>query len=432
MSIWTDFSAPSSEELGDHDVPRKGYELQNKRIALLVTGSIASYTVPSLARELRKYGADVQAFVSESALKYGANICALEWATYPNPVITELTSASEHLSLGNPFDLYLVAPATANTICKTASGISDTVVTGAMASALGRRIPVAMAPSMHGSLHTGILTEAMKKLTNEYNVFFIEPFDAFGKHNMADKKTIVMDVCRIVSGSPLRDKKVLVTAGPTPTPIDDVRMITNRFSGKQGIIIAEKLYRKGADVQLLQAYSGIHPPRYIPHTLFKTYQEYLYQVIRLLGYSQSFDDINDIIQGEPPFFTNDFDWGIFSAAVADYEPEQSLSGKTPSGGELNNIKLTPTHKVIDIVRKAYPDLNMATFKFEIGKDSTELAELAQQRLADGHQIVVTNDDTDRNSDNEQIARVHSNVCVNPAIGKEEIADELIRTMELKS
>lgn len=373
MAEWTNIKPPAVDStLGDHEVKRKGNHLEGKRIALLTTGSIAAITVPSLARELRKYGADVQIFATQDAIKCGVNLTALEWGSWPNPVVTELTSASEHLSLGNPFDLYLVAPATANTICKTAAGISDTVVTGALASALGRGVSVMMVPAMHGSLHNDFLREAVMKLKG-HGVYFVAPFDAYGKHNMQDKQVIVMDVCRMLSNSTLKSQKIMVTAGPTPVKIDSVRRITNRFSGKLGILIAEELYRRGAEVLLYQAYSGMRPPRYVPHILFDDYEEYRQLML---------EDAHA------------WDYGVFSAAVADYKPAVVLPGKTPSKGAMRNIELVETDKVIDEVMKLEKHPIMVTFKYEEGKGYDGLAKIAKERLGKGHAIVVATDGLD--------------------------------------
>ena len=382
MSEWKNISAPPVDlTLGDHDVKQKTSALKGRKIALLSTGSIASFTIPSLSRELRKYGASVQIFVTPDALKCGASITALEWGSWPNKVITEITSASEHLSLDKPFDLYLVAPATANTICKTASGISDTVVTGALASAFGRKIPIMMVPAMHGSLHNDFLQEAVLKLQSK-GVFFVAPFDAFGKHNMPDKEDIVMDVCRLLSNSRLKNKKIMVTSGPTPVKIDSVRLITNRFSGKLGILLAEELYRRGADVMLYQSYYGMRPPRYLPHKIF-----------------EGFDEYADIVLKE----SNQYEIGVFSAAVADYRPITVLKGKTPSKGALKNIELTETFKVIDRVIESNKSMKIVSFKYEEGCGYYGLQKIAKERIEKrGHKIIVATDG-EMTENGEQVA-----------------------------
>jgi len=418
MPRW-DFQPPvvKFNDPGDHEVLLKGNHLSNKRIALLVTGSIASINVPSLARELRRYGADVQIFVTPDGIKCGANLTALAWSSWPNRVITEITEASEHLSLGRPFDLYLVAPATANTICKTAYGISDTIVTGALASALGRKVPIMMVPAMHGSLHTPILTEAAKKL-DSLGVYFVQPYDAYGKHNFQDKDIIVMDVCRFLSQSSLKNVKILVTAGPTPVKIDSVRLITNKFSGKLGILISEELYRRGADAMLIQSSYGMRPPRYIPYQLVEGFDQYSATVEKLCL---------------------KYEYGVFSAAVADYRPKVILHGKTPSKGALTNIEMVNTHKVIDRVREINPNLKMISFKYEEGKYYEGLREIAIQRLENnGHTAVVATDGLCTHNGQQQAFIFHhfnrtkdsmSIMSNGPLTGKEQIAKEVANFIE---
>ena len=136
MSKDWDFSTPPESELQDREVLLEGANLQGKRIALLVTGSIAAIKAPLIARSLRRQGADVVAFASSEALRY-TTVDALEWST-TNTVITKLTAAAEHLSDDNPFAAYIVAPATYNTINKLRYGIADGVITSSVASALGR------------------------------------------------------------------------------------------------------------------------------------------------------------------------------------------------------------------------------------------------------------------------------------------------------
>jgi phosphopantothenoylcysteine decarboxylase / phosphopantothenate---cysteine ligase len=121
MTNW-EFQPPPESELGDRQVDLESTHLQNKRIALLITGSIAAIKAPLIARTLRRQGADVVAFVSQEALRY-TTIEALEWSTV-NPVITKLTAAAEHLSDDRPFAAYVVAPATYNTINKMRLGIA--------------------------------------------------------------------------------------------------------------------------------------------------------------------------------------------------------------------------------------------------------------------------------------------------------------------
>lgn len=384
MDEW-DFSAPPGSDLGDHEVPLEGRHLEGRRVALLVTGGIAAMKAPFIARALRRQGADVVAFVSSEGLRYVAEE-ALAWST-THAVVTRLTPAAEHLSDDAPFDAYLVAPATYNTINKLRHGIADTVVTAALASALGRmeqgRTTLLVAPTMHGSMHTSVLVASMKALS-AMGVRVIPPREDYGKHNIPDEARLVAEVCRAVSDSRLRGRRILVTGGPTPTPIDAVRRITNRFSGKLGIVVAEELFLRGADVLLIHAGGVTRPPDYLAHRLADTFDDYVSLVMGALD-------------------EGGYEVGVFTAAVADYRPERVSEGKTPSGGALENIKLVPTPKVIQLVREAYPELHMVTFKFEEGVSHEALMETARRRLAQGSQAVVANRGEEAREVGQQVA-----------------------------
>ena len=231
--------------------------------------------MPTLARTLRKHGADVTAFATEDALRYVTED-ALEWST-TNKVIRRLSPDAEHLSDAAPFDAYLLPQATYNTLNKMAHGIADGTVTSTLASALGRmeagKCAVLVVPTMHGTMHTSILTESLRRL-HGMGVRVVPPREDYGKHNIPADEVLVMEVSRAISTSPLKGHRFLVTGGPTPIPIDNVRRIVNRFRGKLGIRIAEELQRRGAEVLLVHGDGALQPPSYLPHVVARTYDEY--------------------------------------------------------------------------------------------------------------------------------------------------------------
>lgn len=411
MKDWN-FSPPPPSELGDHEVLLAGEHLKGKRIALLLTGSIASIKIPEIARALRSEGADVVAFASPEALRY-TTIDALEWCT-TNSVITKLTAAAEHLSDNSPFDAYLVAPATYNTINKISCGIADGVVTTSVASAIGRmeqgQTKVLVVPTMHGSLHNSILTESLRKL-QAMGIRIVPPRQAYGKHNLPDARKIVAEVCRVVSVSTLQEVPILITAGPTPVKIDNVRRITNRFTGRLGSKIAEELYLRGATVQLIHGEGTYQPPDYLPCKIAKTYDEYLALVMEELTHKQ-------------------YIFGIFSAAVADYKPETVVPGKIPSGGALKTINLVPTIKVIDQVQTNFPKLYMLTFKYQEAVSHETLMKIASDRLNRGYQSVVVNRGEETGFNGEQVAYlVTSGGKTSKMVGKTQIAIGIVEHLE---
>ena len=410
MNDW-DFQPPPESELGDRQVALESTHLENKRVALLVTGSIASLKAPLIARTLRRQGADVVAFVSPEALRY-TTIDALEWST-TNTVVTKLTANAEHLSDGNPFDAYVVAPATYNTINKTALGIADSIITSTLGSAIGRmeqdKTQVLIAPTMHGSLHNSILTQSLQKLAR-LGVHIIRPKVANGKNNLPEEKAIAYAVCRAVSKSSLKNIPILVTGGPTPVPIDNIRRLTNRFTGRLGTCIAEELYLRGAKVKLIHGQGSYSPPSYLPHQIVTTYDEYFTEVMTHLQRSYRF--------------------GIFSAAVADYKPARVFPGKIESGGALSKIDLVPTQKIISEVKAKFPDLNMITFKYQENVSHEELINIAKARLQQGYRLVVANRGEEHQATGAQVAYlVTKEQPPQKAVGKPEIAKAIANYLE---
>jgi phosphopantothenoylcysteine decarboxylase/phosphopantothenate--cysteine ligase len=371
MSLFDwDFTPPASAELGDHDVPPVSQRLAGRRIALLVTGGIAAMKAPEIARGLRRHGAEVVAFASADALHYVAR-AALEWASL-GPVICELTWAAEHLSDNAPFDAYLVAPATHSTIAKMAQGIGDTVVTAALISALGRmergRTQVLVAPTMHGSMHNAQLVDNARRLAAQ-GVRFIPPRDAYGKHNLPATEALCVAVGRALSASALKGREILVTAGPTPVPIDGVRRILNRFRGRLGAAVAEELTWRGAEAELVLGDGAWRP-----------------QAPMKLTIARSFDAYRDLVverAGRGPFA------GVFSAGVADYRPAQAVAGKIASGQAELRLDLVPTEKVIDLACAAAPEMECVAFKYLEGVSEAELVDVARKRLGRASLVVAT-------------------------------------------
>jgi phosphopantothenoylcysteine decarboxylase/phosphopantothenate--cysteine ligase len=366
-----EFRPPASPAMGDHAVPLVSRHLEGQPIALLVGGGIAAMKVPLLARALRRRGAEVTAFCTAEALRYvGAE--ALEWSTC-RPLVRELSWRAEHLSDNKDFAAYLVAPATYNTIGKVANGIADTVLTATLASALGRlargETEVLMAPTMHGSMHNAVL-EANGRRLADLGVRFVPPRDAYGKHNLPEEEVLVAAVCRALSRSPLRGRRILVTGGPTPVPLDGVRRITGRFRGQLGAAIHEELLRRGADSRLVLGDGGWRPAAWLPEvTVAPTYDAYRRLVLA------------EVAAGAEA--------AVLSAAVADYGPREVVAGKVPSGQREWRLELEPTEKVIDLVAAAAPEMPIVSFKYMEGVSHEELMAEAHRRL-ERYAVVVAN------------------------------------------
>ena len=250
MSDW-DLSPPEPTALGDRDVPLLSNRLAGKRVALLITGGIAAMKAPLLARALRKHGASVVAFATPQALRYVA-ADALHWST-GTPLVTALSPLAEHLSDDHPFDVFLLAPATYNSINKVACGIADSVVTAPLAGALGRlqrgACSVLVAPTMHGSMHNPILTRSLQTL-RELGVRIVPPRVGYGKHNIPHEDSLVSEVVRAVTPQHLAGQPVAVV-GPEATGSGlDAAVPTARAVLCN--LVAWELWVRGAEVALVQ------------------------------------------------------------------------------------------------------------------------------------------------------------------------------------
>lgn len=403
---------PTPSDLGDHAVPLDSDLLQGKRIALLICGGIAAMKAPLIARALRKQGAQVTAFVSQEALRY-VTADALAWST-DQPVIQQLSARAEHLGDGVVYDAYLLLPATYNTLNKFATGIADSLLTTVLASALGRlsrqQTAILVAPTMHGSMHTPILEESLRRLQN-WGVRVIPPRNAYGKHNLPDTDVIVHQLARELSGRPLSGLSVLVTGGPTPVPVDAIRRLTNRFTGRLSYFIARAFYVAGADVHWVLGQSTFSPPDWLPCYAISDFQEYLQTVEYVASQYQC-------------------DVGVFSAAVADYEVATPYPGKYPSGEELT-LQFQKTPKVIERLHDNFPEMYKVTFKLESGLSHEALLKIARERLQRHSELVVVNQvennpqDHGTENENDQAAWLVTAQSAHPFVGKAAIAQGIV-------
>lgn len=377
--------------IGDH--------LKDKRIALCITGGIAAIETPKIARHLRRYGADVKAYLTSEAQKF-VGPSALEWAT-EQPIVTELSGMSEHIFTQ---DLVLVCPATLNTINKIFAGIADNAVTTLIASSLGYKKPIYLVPTMHESLFENPFLKENLQKAERYGMHIIEPRVSEGKKKIPKLENIVAEVCKELSEHPIKGKRLLVTGGPTPARIDDVRVITNIFKGNLAKAIADEAYLRGADVKLLLGDTGIDVPSYIDSIYHHDIDEYIANVF------------SELEKG--------YDAGVFSAAVADYKPVNVAKGKIPSKGALKELKFIETPKVIQKVREQYPDLYMVTFKLESGISEAELLAIADNRIKQGYHIVIANRLEDMKNGHKAYV-VGEKGLIYEAHSKQDIAKKLI-------
>lgn len=341
--------------------------LAGTNVVLGVTGSIAAVRVVELAHELRRHGATVRGVMSPSATDI-VHPWSVEFAT-EMPVVTEITGGVEHVELFGEdgwADVFLIAPATANTIGKMAAAVDDTPVTTCATIALGSGVPVVVAPAMHGPMyeHPGVL-DSIDRL-EEWGVSFVDPVFEEGKAKIATDEAIVLETARAAGETPLEGHHVVVTSGATSEAIDPVRVLTNRASGKTGRAVAKALYARGADVTL------VHDGPSVPYA----------DVAPVESAESMREAVLDRLE------ETDADALVSAAAIGDFTIEPAA--EKIRSGEPVTLELEPTPKLIDSVREVHPDLPIVGFKAEDDEDGmVEAARALQDRV--GLAFVVAND-----------------------------------------
>ncbi|HNX18387.1 MAG TPA: bifunctional phosphopantothenoylcysteine decarboxylase/phosphopantothenate--cysteine ligase CoaBC [Methanoregula sp.] len=333
--------------------------LAGKEIVIGVTGSIATVETVKLIHALRRKGATVQPVMSEAA----QGIIHPDALTYASgrPTITRLSGLVEHVTYcgdGGSASLLLIAPCTANTIGKIAYAIDDTPVTTFATTALGSGMPVLVVPAMHHSMfrHPGV-TRNIRTLES-WGVEFAGPKIEEGKAKIADTNEIVLRCERAMLGRPLANKKVLITSGACREPVDDVRVLTTRSSGRMGQELALEAYRFGADVTVV--HNDTLP---------------CVENIPVETSAEMREAVKKFLENSRP------DLYISAAAISDFAPEK-VEGKIPSGKPVT-LDLLPLPKLIDNVL----DHNTRVVAFKIGRNP--LTE-AKAMLSRGAWMVVTN------------------------------------------
>ena len=251
--------------------------LAGKRVLVGVSGSIAAVETPKIIRELIRHGADVQAVMSSEATRI-VTAEALEFAT-GHPVVLQLTGNVEHVTLLGPgegrADLYLIAPATANTISKIAHGIDDTPVTSCASVALGGGVPMLIAPAMHA--HMGLnpaVRESLERLQG-WGVGIIAGASAEGEEKIASPEDVAAAVLHRIADGPWRGRRVIVIAGAAREPLDSVRSLTNESSGAFGVALATQAHYRGADVQLWSGALRVPVPPFLPTASWQSVRDLL-------------------------------------------------------------------------------------------------------------------------------------------------------------
>jgi phosphopantothenoylcysteine decarboxylase/phosphopantothenate--cysteine ligase len=335
------------------------------RVLQGVSGGIAAYKACELTRLFVKAGHDVVPLVTPGAERFVTAVTFRALAR--RPAQEDLYPHLAHA------DLLVVAPATANTIAKLAHGLADNVLAEA---ALAHRGPFVVAPAMNVRMWEHPATQANVALLRERGVELVGPEEGelaegeWGAGRMAEPAEIFERCLALLSGGTLAGKHVLVSAGGTREPIDAVRFVGNRSSGRMGVALAEEARRRGADVTLLAANLAVPAPAGVTVVETPTAADLEREA---LARARSGEDVV-----------------IMAAAVADYRPADPLEAKRPKNAEAWTVELEPTVDVLrELGERRENGQVLVGFAAETGADGLEraAAKLERKRL----DLLVYND-----------------------------------------
>jgi len=316
-------------------------QLKGKKILLGITGGIAAYKCCELVRLYKKSGAEVKVIMTPSALNFVSpvTLSALSGNEVMINIFPEVNADTSetietktwHIYTGMWADVFVVAPATANTIAKIVHGISDNFLT---ATVLSARCPVVISPAMDEDMYLNEVTSSNVSALKELGYWVIEPESGelasglTGLGRLPEPQTIFDYSTEILSGAKkdLEGKKILITAGPTYEPIDEVRFIGNYSSGKMGFNIAKAAVQRGAEVTLISGPTMLKTPRHVNRINVNTADD------MLIAVKANIED-KDIV--------------IMSAAVADYKPINAVKGKIKKSKDENYS--IETGRTVDIL-----------------------------------------------------------------------------------
>ncbi|MBN2166054.1 MAG: bifunctional phosphopantothenoylcysteine decarboxylase/phosphopantothenate--cysteine ligase CoaBC [Marinilabiliaceae bacterium] len=397
--------------------------LKGKKIILGITGSIAAYKAAYLLRLLKKEGAEVQVLITKAGKEF---ITPVTLSALSNrPVLGEFFQTQDgtwnsHVDLGLWADLMLIAPASANTIAKMASGICDNLL---LTTYLSAKCSVIIAPAMDLDMFDHVATQNNIRILSEAGCDFIDPGSGelasglFGKGRMEEPDVIVEKIKEFFSKSVVHSKfngqKVLITAGPTYEAIDPVRFIGNNSSGKMGYAIAEELASRGAEVHLVSGPSSV---------VIKNKHIHLYSV----------KSASEMYKVSKKIFS-DVRVAIFAAAVADYTPLVTMQEKLKRESSKITIELVETNDIAFELGKVKSNKQI-TVGFAL--ETQSLIENAKKKLnSKNFDFIVLNqankEGTGFNVDTNQITILdkNNNVMEYPLKQKRDVAFDIIDKLE---
>lgn len=389
--------------------------MHGKHVILGVTGGIAAYKAAYLVRSLVKAGAEVKVIMTENAKKF---VAPLTFSTLSgNPVYTEFFNPENgewhsHVKLGLWADLFIIAPATANTIAKMAHGIADNLLTTTYLSA---RCQTLVVPAMDLDMYAHTATQENLETLRQRGVIVMDPASGQlasgleGKGRMPEPDDILNFASNVMTRQQdLAGKKILITAGPTYENIDPVRFIGNYSTGKMGYAIADECASRGADVTVVSGPVSIEP------------NNKQVKVVNVRSASDMFNAAESLFESS--------DITVLSAAVADFTPVSKADSKIKREKDNLTLELRPTVDIAASLGKRKRS-NQMLVGFALETDNEELNAKSKLERKNFDFIVLNsmrNPGTCFGSDNNQIKIIDRNNIVSyPFKSKAEVAKDIV-------
>ena len=349
--------------------------LSSVNIVLGVTGGIACYKACEIVSRLKKLGAGVDVIMTKNATEFVQPLTFESLSA--RPVTVDMFAPKkkfevEHISLAKKADLCIVAPATADVIAKLAEGIADDMLTTTI---LAMKCPILIAPAMNTNMYENPITQKHLKDLKDRGFIFIDPVSGRlacgdkGIGKMAEPIDIVQKIMEVlIPKQDIKGKKVLITAGATREPIDGVRFITNKSSGKMGIEIAKAVVKRGGQVKLVKGLTSVDVPQYIT------------DVVSVETTAQMYDAVMENMK--------DCDVIIKAAAPSDYKLKNKFDNKIKD--EELTLSLIKNPDIAKEVGKIKGDKKLVIFCAE----TTDLIDNALKKIKSKNaDLVVANDVT---------------------------------------
>ena len=385
-----------------NNVERKGDYLEGKNVWVGVTGSVSCVETVGIIRELLRYGARVTVVANRAALELVGEK-SLEFAC-GKPIIKEITGQVEHVIAGHEADLLMIAPCCATSLGKMANGIGDNPPMLVALTCIGAETPMIVAPAMDKNMSDSDIVQKNMKIVKKFaNV--IEPVMIEGKAKLPSKERLVAEACKMAGPKSLNRKKVLIIGGGSSEPIDDVRVVTNRSSGRMAISLAESAFAMGADVDLWLGNANYEYGNWVKTTRFET----LSKLKNLLKSMKRYDAV------------------IMPAALSDFIPEQA-KGKLDSAKPIT-LKMKKAPKIINGIRKKHKGL---LYVFKLGARISEKELLAKAKvLLKNTNCVIANHSKSMGSDKSKVAIVDKKNTEWIAGSKVEISNKILDKIALE-